>query len=296
MTTAVSSYTRQPEQFELFNKRTTFQMIADRVYACIREILFMASTIPSKLLDFCGCNANYHRVSTEYHWKSGNQGLYLLIHGVNGHPSIWDRHLARLRNLEPKAEIRAVHVPLKGNCSLARATEPLLEMVLNYISAHPGNPVCFIGVSNGTRIVSRLAALAGKTGSPIKVSTIAGPLFGSRLMDIADRLHVAQLIYDPEFIKEVKYGSACAKDLIDTMKESPEGTYEFYATMDDSHIVPWVSGLPYLNRQEKVTVVSGYSHNGIVDAVREEQLQSCMSWMKEKRQNHPSDQNNLASR
>ncbi|PIS00926.1 MAG: hypothetical protein COT84_05040 [Chlamydiae bacterium CG10_big_fil_rev_8_21_14_0_10_35_9] len=264
-----------------YDQRTFWQMSVDRAKTVANEVIFSLSRIPSYLSDVLGYNGKYHQLSKKHSWREENKGLYLLIHGVNGHPAAWDRHLSHLQKEHPSAEVLAPYVPFKGNCSLEKAATPLLHLVQDYVQTFPENPVCLIGVSNGARIAAYIETTLSSEIN-LKVSAIAGPFFGAKLINLAKTLRVASFFFTQEFIDEVAFGSAIARDLIEKMRESPEGRYEFFVTMDDSHVTPWTSGIPDLNNGEKVHICSGVGHNSIIDAVSFKQVQNCLAWMKKK--------------
>ncbi len=136
-----------------------------------------------------------------------------------------------------------------------------------------------MGVSNGARVVANIGVQT-PAQVKLKVSMIAGPLWGVKLMDVADRWGVARLIYDRAFIEELKFGSDTARALVEGMQKSPWGRYDFHVTMDDFLIVPWTSGIPRLDRGETKKVYSGVGHDGIVDYAMITQIKHCANWMR----------------
>ena len=167
------------------NNRSRSRIVTSYILAKIREVGYYFSFGCSLISPFNSFR-KYYSVSPENSWKEDNQGLYLLIHGLMGHPSIWNSHLAKLHQIHPEAEIKAPFVAHKGNCSLEEASASLLKMVKDYAKRNSGKPICLIGVSNGARIAAYLETTLRKEdlNPKIKVSAIAGPFLGTKVINI----------------------------------------------------------------------------------------------------------------
>ncbi|MGH2612903.1 MAG: hypothetical protein ACRDFB_07625, partial [Rhabdochlamydiaceae bacterium] len=55
-----------------------------------------------------------------------------------------------------KVDVFAPIVHERGMCSLEEAVNPLLSTLQSYIDKNPKKPVCLLGVSNGSRMVTYL--------------------------------------------------------------------------------------------------------------------------------------------
>jgi hypothetical protein len=116
------------------------------------------------------------------------------------------------------------------------------------------------------------------------ISNIAGVHLGSRQMNKLEITGIAKWLYPEALRNELQYGSSKAKELLSQVAAPlPEGCasrrYEFYATTEDTSVPDLDSALPKLNKGEACTVLHGQSHNSIVSAVAERQINSCIQWI-----------------
>ncbi len=217
-------------------------------------------------------------------WKEGNGGLFLAIHGLNGRPDIWHNQLSTLRKEHSDFEVRAPHVPRKGNCSLEDAAEAIESMMRDYVEHNPGKPVCLMGTSNGGRVAMELEYRLRNTDANILVSSISGAFSGTKKMNLMRRLGVANLIYQPMVVEDLTYQSPAAKALFNRVNKAlPDPStrkYEFYASPNDFQIAPYTASLPILpNKQVNYFLVPGENHCSIVSKVALEQIERCAKWM-----------------
>ena len=132
--------------------------------------------------------------SEDYHWKKNSEGLYLFVHGLQSHPHVWHDYIDQLKEKNPNVDIKAPYVTKRGNCSLEEATEPLKKMVLDYIEKHPGKPICFIGTSNGGRIIAFLSTFLRGYKTAIKVCSIAGVFLGTSVIKTIKKWGISRLL------------------------------------------------------------------------------------------------------
>lgn len=212
-------------------------------------------------------------------WKNGSRGLYVAIHGVNGRPNIWRDQLTALREKEPDCDIRLPYVPRAGNCSLEESVAPIEAMIRDYIRTNPLKPVCLLGVSNGARIAAELEIRLRDTRSPIKLSTVAGALAGTKNMDRMDEWGVARFRYTPSFIEEMRFQSATATQLMRRMNapfNAVPRSYDFFASPQDCLIDPYTGSFPPLeNKDANYFAAPGENHNSIVSKVCSLQIERC---------------------
>ncbi len=266
-----------------------FENLVYKVYHFIRswfqEISYFFSTLTLTIQEkIMGAPSEYVIPSaTNNHWKDESQGLYVAIHGVNGRPNIWHPQLNALREKQPHFDIRLPFIPKKGNCSLDESASPIEAMIRDYIRQHPSKPICLLGFSNGARIAAELEIRLRNTQPPIKLSTISGPFAGTKNLDLANKLKVADWIYTPPFIDELLYQSKTATELMKRLKDAfnrAPRSYDFFATPNDSQIRPYTGSFPHLeNKDANYFLVTGENHNSIVSRVSELQVQRCVEWM-----------------
>lgn len=228
----------------------------------------------------------YHTPDQEMHWNPDSEGLYVLVHGLSGHPSIWDHHITKIKKNE-KSDLFVPYVPHAGRCTLEEAAEPLLPLILNYIQTHPNCPISLIGASNGCRIISKLEGLLRKEspGTAVKVSAAAGVFFGSTWVNLAENYGIGQYFLHPATREELQFGSKKAHELLKNVVEKcpadTERSFDFFATSADLMIPCMNSSLPQLGLGEEHYVVHDYGHNSVVSGICELQIQICEKWMKE---------------
>lgn len=267
------------------------QGLVERIYnivkSWLREIHYLTTTgVITAMENLSGVPAEYVLPSSKNNqWKAENKGLYVAIHGLSGHPNIWRHQLAALRNKQPDFEIRLPYVLKRGNCSLKKAVEPIEDMIRDYITQHPGQPVCLMGVSNGARIAAELEVRLRDTKAPIKVSSVAGALSGTKQMGLMKTIGLATMVYDTTLVNEMLYQSPTANSLLSRMRgileKGVERAYDFYASPNDFQIKPYTGSLPVLREKNvRYFLVPGESHNSIVSRVSTIQVEHCIDWMK----------------
>ena len=144
---------------------------------------------------------------------------------------------------QQQIDIFAPVVPDRGMCSLKSASKPIFEHLRRYAKAHPEKPICIMGVSNGSRIATKLEVKLQKHAptTPVRVSTIAGVHYGSSRMGLVKALGIAKWMYPKELMMELSYGSECATRLLNRVKAPLPGgcfarSYEFFATTEDQSV------------------------------------------------------------
>lgn len=277
-----------PKPSEIFeDHRTCLQKIVDQIFSWLREINYSCLYLSQIIADHF--KPKFDLPTSEKSWKKESKGLYVLIHGLNSHPSLWQKHI-QLLNDHTEKDLFVPYVPFKGNCTLECAAEPLLNVIKNYIKQHPTKPICLIGTSNGGRICTWLETKLRffSPTTPIKVSTIAAVHFGTSRMNIVKTLHKITgltLGFHPSIISDLSFGSKKAQEILkEVLRPAPLGIirqFEFFASTEDTQVPELGSSIPKLGNQFKAIhhVVHGYNHGGIVFGVAHKQLQSCHDWM-----------------
>lgn len=179
----------------------------------------------------------------EWKWNPENQGLYVIIHGLLGTPRTTPYSIANAIDAKSpnRFEIKLPRVPYRGNRDLAVCSEPILDMVKSYIAENPNKPIHLIGTSNGARIVSYIETRLRDQPVTIRVTSIAGAYYGSRILNQLNKYAgpVTGLILSRDLRKNLSVGSDECKDLILEMQKPVNiGTriYEFYGTANDWYI------------------------------------------------------------
>ena len=261
----------------------------DKLALIQNELSFHISHIPSKIQDSLLGNPEYVIPSgLDNVWKVNSQGLYVLVHGLKGHPSQWDNQAARLKQLHPEADIRQVRVPEQGNCKLELASDPIVDMIRDYIKQNPNKPVSLFGVSNGGRIILDTEIQLRDTTTPVRVSSVAGVLFGSGIMDqLVDHIPVLRDTYDSNLRQEISYGSDKAKEILNRQRQKLDPQvvreYEMWTSSEDTHVWPYSSALANIEGASH-HIVRGEGHASILDRVCKEQVSNAIAWMKQQNQ------------
>lgn len=223
--------------------------------------------------------------STNLQWSKTNKGLCVLVHGLRAAPSDWNGHIKELKKEVLDIEIIAPYIHKKGNCSLEDAARPILEIVKDYIKHHPKNPICLIGASNGGRIIDYIDINLRNQNVDIKISTIAGAHYGSKVATFVSKIPLIHRILDKNLKVELAYGSSQVTDTIKAMREKiTQGnrSYDFYATTEEYMVTPFHSCFPRINQDEQYYLVHGHGHSSIVKKVRKHQINKCVEWLKAK--------------
>ncbi len=272
-----------------YDPRTLAKKLFDRIVSLARSTADTLYKMPSIVKTSLGF-ANPHYVDplqTTPGWKEQSDGLYVMVHGLNGHPSAFDDYGKTLENRHPEADLAIVVVPKGGNCTVIEASEPILQLVESYIKKNPEKPVSLIGTSNGGRIVAYIETKLRKRApnTPVLVSCVAGAHFGSYVMNLIHAYGLADLFgYTREIMQELAYGSDVTKNLLNEQREPlPNGVerdFSFYMTTEETHVHPPNSELPIINQGEKHYVVHGEGHSSIVRRVLPNLLEHATEWMK----------------
>jgi len=222
-------------------------------------------------------------------WKQTSKGLYVLIHGLKGHPHVWKKHRHCLRHQQPDHDVFVPHVVDQGNCTLEKAANPILEKIREYAQKHPQKPICLIGASNGGRIATYLETqLREKSAhTEILVSTIAGVHFGSKMLDRVNHFWLMRkLVGHTDAIRqELSFSSERAKKLLDhvqnPLRPETKRTYVFYGSTEDYMATDLRTTLPRVGSDKTVHyhVFHGYGHSSLVNGVRDHQLTFAQQWM-----------------
>lgn len=287
---AISSFSNYiPSVSELYcDQRTRLQKIIDRSLSLLRELNYTHVNFWRRVTDYF--NPTYDYVENGKSWRAESEGLYVLIHGLKGHPSIWQTHIDQLQE-ETTRDLFVPYVPLQGNGPLEEVAHPILKVIEDYVAHHPTKPICLIGVSNGGRLCTWLEAQLRISAPqvPIKISTIAAVHFGSSRMNLVKRCHQWTgwgLGYDVSVIDDLCFGSNKAKEILDRVSQPlPSGVirdFEFFGSTEDLQVPELPSSMPKLGNglQSVNNIIHGYNHNSIVAGVAIQQVKSCQEWMK----------------
>lgn len=258
-------------------ERWYVRQINDNCWALIREIHYVVQLVYYRVI----ARRGYDDPGVQKIWTAESKGLCVLVHGLSGHPSIWEPQLERLRE-EKNIDLFVPYVPLGGNGEIEEVARPILERVKEYANKNPGRPICFMGVSNGGRICTYSETELRKVSSaPVRVSTIAAVHFGTSRMDWV-RWFGLRLGYNPVVVKDLCFGSDKAKEILLKVAEVADAPreYEFFATTEDTQVPEIVSAIPDVGSYKCTRhIVHGYGHNSIVAGVAHHQIDSWKMWM-----------------
>ncbi len=153
-----------------YDHRSTFRKIVDLVISIFREVKYSLTVLYYRLF-----GPNPQLCGQKIEWSPESQGLVVLLHGLCNDPSAWYSQLSLLQRY-PRIDVFAPVVPKRGMCSLEEAALPILPTLLDYSKKNAGKPLCLLGVSNGSRIVTWLETKMRHAApyTPVMVSTIAG--------------------------------------------------------------------------------------------------------------------------
>lgn len=273
-------------------QRTLLTKTRDVSLSILRELLYGVEEIRNRIADRHGVSFDDPGMGKE--WNKESEGLYVFVHGLQGYPSIWNRHREQLEN-EQNRDVFVPYVPLSGNGDLEEVASPILEVIKTYIAEHPLKPICLIGHSNGGRICTwletELRSIAPSV--PVRVSTVAAVHFGSSKMNILKHCHDKMGVrfgLNSSVITDLSLGSEKAREILQKVSLPLEPgvvrSFQFYGSTEDAFVPELRSSIPFfedpsLFKNHDVThhVIHGYSHSGMVPQLAVEQMQSCEEWM-----------------
>lgn len=306
------SHDELPGAFQ--DKRTLLIRIRDAILALLRSFVADIQSVPSRILVAFNRNPYLEycvpeQPKTWNNWKEKSSGLHILTHGYHGHPATWDIYVKALRREDAEADVRVPFVTHQGNCALEHATDPIRDMIKNYIHAQIGTqsnkviPIHIYGSSNGSRIALNLVngLLDGQMEAQlqakglrlaIKVDAICGIIRGTtnwvpRFFNssrAARWIAINILKRAPEPLDDFLYKSAASTKLIDSVRKVNDSAnavfkFNFYATTEDELVTPVSASLPVLGKGEIHHIMHGEGHASIVHRVLHLIMQSNKSWM-----------------
>lgn len=224
-----------------------------------------------------------------YPWAEAenSDGLYLHIHGLNGHSTNWNPYVEELTKDYPNAHILTPEVAMVGNCDLETAADPILKIVEDYLTKFPGKSINLIGTSNGGRIAAYIESkldpeLLGD--SSLSMVSIAGVHDGTELFDVITPI-MDYTNLSKEIKEDYKPGSENAQKYLNKWKEK-QATWKrlnkkvrhlFITSTEDECVFGLNRALPYhADGKSKYKVLSGESHISVVEASRSK----VMKWLR----------------
>lgn len=233
---------------------------------------------------------NYSKESFPWNKNEGDsEGLFLFIHGLKQNPLMWQEYMDEVKASSLSHHCAAPEVIKGGNCSLEEASEPLIEIIKDYIQKHPGKPIHIIGTSNGGRLAqnleSRLPELM-EEGTPLAVVSIAGLHYGTQI--VTHRYHIDSFLGISKVLKkEFPWKSSVAQSEMDKWNVAQEAfksknirvRHLFCATLNDELVKSNASSLPRPRDSEtecSYMIFDRHSHLSVVKGAREDVL----AWLK----------------
>lgn len=226
--------------------------------------------------------------SDSWNWNNNTSGLYVIVHGLLGTPKLSALSIAKYidTHYTNKYDIIVPVVPHKGNCSLEEASNPILNIILDFIDKNPNKPIHLIGSSNGGRIVAHLeiSLRSLRPNSRVRVTGVGGVYYGSNSLYYLRLIGLAQLILHKDIIKNLTTGSDHSTQLINSMQfdQSIKRSYEFYATANDWYIPNFDSCYPVLHNTIDVKYhepVTGVDHVLLGHYLAPHIIEDSVKWM-----------------
>jgi pimeloyl-ACP methyl ester carboxylesterase len=236
--------------------------------------------------------------------RTNSAGLVVLLHGLNGQCSVFNPHVALLREKYPEFDVIAPQLPEAGVCSREEPRcQAFWHRLGDWAADHPGKSISLIAQSNGScqalNIDVIMRDLAPST--PI-ILCLTGPVLGGSEMvklthfdaftEVASKATGAYNAYE-----DLKAGSAAAVELLKRAR-APLGShvaercYVKIAPYHDHLVYNLGGALAVLNphnepnKVEIDKIVFDLGHNAAVTAGFEH-IPMVMDWMK----NHSSKPN-----
>lgn len=266
------------EKREISHCKTSIPLSLLRVIGLIQDIIFLIGKFFYQMI--------YPRTfSNEIVDEGESKALVVLLHGLHsnpGHMRICRRSLERKHGDQLAYYQPQIH--RQGNCSLDDAASEVYRKVQAWAGENPGKQIIFSGVSNGARISGHVASMLkveDQVSNPIKVHAIAGPFFGSKMVNQPNWNKKAQRAWrwllktsvmkrhSSEILDELSWGSERSVRLINDMKKGAEKgvDFSFYATYGDVMVRSATSAFPRDISGASYHMLKFHGHSSIVKGV-----------------------------
>lgn len=268
------------EKEEVSDCRTSIPQTFLRFVGLIQDIIFRIGKFFYQLV-----HPRSFSDDVEEAGEGKSKALVVLLHGLHsnpGHMRICRRSLERKHGDQLAFFQPQIHK--KGNCSLDDAAEKVHQSVLKWAEDNPGKEIIFSGVSNGARISGHVASelkITDKISNPIKVHAIAGPFFGSKMVNQPNWPKTLRgawrwllktpimLSHSKEILDELSWGSERSVRLLSRMKLGAcEGVdFSFYATYGDVMVSSTTSAFPRGIEGASYHMLKYHGHSSILRGV-----------------------------
>jgi hypothetical protein len=262
------------------DQRPALWSVISKTIGLIKDLFYVISTLFSRIT-----HRNNYVTNKIPEDNVNSGGLCVLLHGLNGHPSSMDCVRDELEEkLEKPVTFYQPFVEKRGNCSIEDSSDKIYKLVVEWGEKNPEKPIIFCGVSNGARMSAYIATKLKTDPSlanPIKVNSIAGPFFGSKMVNQPDLSERGQSIwkwlmrnpmrYSKAIFDELSWGNEKAKKIIDDMRPVANEkmmSFDFYGTWGDSKVTSFTSSLPRDINGGSYYVFKYEGHSSIVKASR----------------------------
>lgn len=292
---------RHKREFKRYDTRCGLEKAFDFTSLIAGEVGYAFGAIPTRIAVAYN-NISYPHFDDESALgKTGSQGLAVLFHGVNGHPSAWNKHVEALEQQGNNLDIMPMELPNKGHCyTNGTEAQALLNRVVDWTRRNPGKPIALFAHSNGSRFAVRLETWLRERApqTPVHVSLAGGVLYGSsrinQLMSLAspdDLQTLTRGFISPILCEELAFGSDSAKNLLREARTPlaenvANRDYVMYATLNDTHVPDCGSSLAIVNpdgaqsrKTERHYLVHTYGHLAMANSLAKEQVADCLNWM-----------------
>jgi len=228
--------------------------------------------------------------------KAGSVGLVILFHGLNGQPSVWNKHIAFFSE-HPEIDCIAPEIPEAGNCSLEIPSfDVMLQKIVAWALQHPLKPIVLFGQSFGSRVATHFEyqLRSHVPTTPVHLFLSGAVLYGSKTVANTgfDQLY-SYLRPEYNVFEDLQYGSETSKRLIGNARAPledgvAEREYTMFAPYYDHHVYSLGSALPILCpgnqplKKERHYIVYNCGHNAIPTFIWEKQLTKCLKWINAK--------------
>jgi pimeloyl-ACP methyl ester carboxylesterase len=257
---------------EAVTKRSLYSTVVNTTASLYKEIKFIGSRLSTNPEATTAWKKHLNPPPLQHKHRS----LIVLLHGLNSHPSIWNKHIETLAHQFREDLVWAPAIIHKGNCSLKTAAEPILAQIITYLK-HQNKPLVLIGASNGARIALYLELKSRKFKSSILTISIAGPHLGTT------KIPFRYFHTDEQLYAELSFQNQSSRTFIKALRaplpKHAQRKHIFYGSLDDIQVSPSSSAFPTINQKEEFYLMQGVDHNGLIQATLEHQLASYRLWI-----------------
>ncbi|MEM1283630.1 MAG: hypothetical protein AAGG81_08760 [Chlamydiota bacterium] len=225
--------------------------------------------------------------------SESSEGLYLFAPGLDAPTRSWGPLIKEIIDKDPEAHCVLPNLVEKGDASIEKVGQPLVDIVRNYLQKFPKKPIHLLGTSRGGQLIAYIEKELESekmVGRDLFVVCVAGVIYGTKNIDWQSEEgflnRVAKLKHNEETLEELSWGNEKVRNLVQELqkkqkvwaKNNTKAKHLFVGTVNDE-LVTYTSSLPFLDGDVTYELLRGETHVSIVSNSSEIILQ----WFEDKK-------------